>query len=112
MSSADFYVKGSRRVSLHAESRPIWEQMREYLASKAMMNVMPKELFGQALTYLRNQFEHLLVYLDDGLMPIDNNETEQLMKQVAGTQELDVHWQRRCGLMRCRSHVAREQCAS
>jgi hypothetical protein len=44
---------------------------------------MPKELFGQALTYLRNQFEHLLVYLDDGLMPIDNNETEQLMKQVA-----------------------------
>ena len=24
-----------------------------------------------------------LVYLDDGLMPIDNNETEQLMKQVA-----------------------------
>jgi transposase len=67
----------------HAESRPIWEQMREYLASEAIANVMPKELFGQALTYLRNQFEHLLVYLDDGLMPIDNNETEQLMKQVA-----------------------------
>jgi len=44
---------------------------------------MPKESFGQALTYLRNQFEHLLVYLDDGLMPIVNNDTEQLMKQVA-----------------------------
>ena len=27
--------------------------------------------------------QDLLVYLDDGLMPIDNNETEQLMKQVA-----------------------------
>jgi transposase len=67
----------------HAESRPIWEQMREYLACEAIATVMPKELFGQALTYLRNQFEHLLVYLDDGLMPIDNNETEQLMKQVA-----------------------------
>jgi transposase len=67
----------------HAESRPIWEQMREYLASEAIATVMPKELFGQALTYLRNQFEHMLVYLDDGLMPIDNNETEQLMKQVA-----------------------------
>jgi len=46
-------------------------------------DVLPKDSFGQALTYLRNQFEPLLVYLDDGLMPIDNNETEQLMKQVA-----------------------------
>jgi hypothetical protein len=49
----------------------------------AEASVMPKELFGQALNYLRNQFEHLLVYLDDGLMPIDNNETEKLLKQVA-----------------------------
>ena len=67
----------------HAEARPIWARMQEYLASEAVTNVMPKEPFGQALTYLRNQFDHLLVYLDDGLMPIDNNETEQLMKQVA-----------------------------
>ena len=57
--------------------------MREYLASEAIASVMPKELFGQALTYLRNKFEHMLVYLDDGLMPIDNKENEQLMKQVA-----------------------------
>jgi Transposase IS66 family len=67
----------------HAESRPIWERIRDYLAGEAIANVMPKEVFGQTLTYLRNQFEHLLVYLDDDLMPIDNNETEQLMKQVA-----------------------------
>lgn len=67
----------------HAEARPIWMRMHEYLASEAVFNVMPKEPFGQALTYLRNQFDHLLVYIDDGLMPIDNNETEQLMKQVA-----------------------------
>jgi len=67
----------------HVEARPIWARMREYLASESVSNVMPKEPFGQAITYLRNQFEHLLVYLDDGLLPIDNNETEQLMKQVA-----------------------------
>ena len=66
-----------------AEARPIWTRMQQYLAGEAVSNVMPKEPFGQALTYLRNQFDHLLVYLDDGLMPIDNNETEQLMKQVA-----------------------------
>lgn len=72
-----------RQELRHAEARPIWTRMKEYLASEAVSNVMPKEPFGQALTYLRNQFAHLLVYLDDGLMPIDNNETEQLMKQVA-----------------------------
>lgn len=72
-----------RQQIRHAEARPIWMRMQEYLASGSVSNVMPKEPFGQALTYLRNQFDHLLVYLDDGLMPIDNNETEQLMKQVA-----------------------------
>jgi transposase len=74
----------AERLALRqAESRPIWERMREYIASDATSNVMPKEPFGQALTYLRNQFNHLLVHLDDGLMPIDNNDAEQLMKQVA-----------------------------
>jgi hypothetical protein len=80
---AKAFTADDRLALRHAESRPIWERMREYLASEAIANVMPKEIFGQALTYLRNQFEHLLVYLDNGLMPIDNNETEQLMKQVA-----------------------------
>jgi hypothetical protein len=72
-----------RRTLRSTEAWPIWERMREYLASEAVADVLPKESFGQALTYLRNQFKHLLIYLDDGLMPIDNNETEQLMKQVA-----------------------------
>jgi transposase len=77
------FTSDDRQALRNAEARPIWERMREYLASEAVANVLPKESFGQALTYLRNQFEHLLVYLDDGLMPIDNNDTEQLMKQVA-----------------------------
>jgi transposase len=77
------FTVDDRQSLRNAEARPIWERIREYLASPAVTNVLPKDSFGQALTYLRNQFEHLLVYLDDGLMPIDNNETEQLMKQVA-----------------------------
>lgn len=72
-----------RKSLRQAEAKPIWEQMREYINGDAVQDVLPKDSFGQALTYLRNQFEPLLVYLDDGLMPIDNNETEQLMKQVA-----------------------------
>ena len=77
-------LSASERQQLrHVEARPLWARIRDYLASDAVSNVMPKEPFGQAITYLRNQFDHLLVYLDDGLLPIDNNETEQLMKQVA-----------------------------
>jgi len=77
------YQPEARLALRQGESRPIWEKMRNYMASDVVGNVMPKEPFGQALTYLRNQFDHLLVHLDDGLMPIDNNDAEQLMKQVA-----------------------------
>ncbi len=74
---------GDRHALRQEEAKPIWARMREYIEGVAVQDVLPKDSFGQALTYLRNQFDPLLVYLDDGLMPIDNNETEQLMKQVA-----------------------------
>ncbi len=38
---------------------------------------------AKPLNYLNNHWEQLQVYLDDGRMSIDNNEVEQLMKQVA-----------------------------
>ena len=39
--------------------------------------------FAEALTYLRNQWDALQLYLSDGRLPIENNEVEQLMKQIA-----------------------------
>ena len=45
--------------------------------------MLPKSRFGQALTYLRNHWGPLQLYLADGHMPIDNNDVEQLMKQIA-----------------------------
>ena len=65
------------------EARPVWARMRKLLDSPAAARVLPKEKFAEALGYLRNQWDALLVYLGDGRLPIDNNETEQLMKQVA-----------------------------
>ena len=66
-----------------SEARPVWQRIRELLDSKAALEVLPKEKFAEALGYLRNQWEALVVYLGDGRLPIDNNQTEQLMKQVA-----------------------------
>jgi len=65
------------------EGRAVWQRMRQLLDSEAASGVLPKEKFAEALGYLRNQWDALQVYLGDGRLPIDNNETEQLMKQVA-----------------------------
>jgi transposase len=54
-----------------------------YLDTEAVVRVLPKSIFGEALSYLRNYCEALNVYVLDGRMPIDNNEVVQLMKQVA-----------------------------
>ena len=72
-----------RRALSQSESLPILDEITRYAASAAVANVMPKEPFGQALSYLRNNLEALRVHLDDGQVPIDNSDTEQLMKQVA-----------------------------
>lgn len=66
-----------------SEAAPVWDSMEEWLGSEAAARVLPSSRFGEALGYLRNHWDPLRLYLSDGLMPIDNNEVEQLMKQVA-----------------------------
>jgi transposase len=66
-----------------AEARPVWQRLRELLDGEAASRVLPKDKFAEALGYLRNHWDALRLYLSDGRLPIDNNETEQLMKQVA-----------------------------
>jgi transposase len=65
------------------ESLPLLEKIRAYLDSDDCARVLPKSVFAEALGYLRNHWEALLLYTTDALMPIDNNDVEQLMKQVA-----------------------------
>jgi transposase len=68
------------------EARPIWDVIRQWLdeVDQRTTNViLPKSDFAKALGYMRNHFVELTRYLDDGGLPIDNNDTEQLMKQVA-----------------------------
>src|SRR5271170_4581424 len=72
------------RLQLRQEAAcPVLGRLRLWLDGQAAARVLPKSLFGQALGYLRNQWEALMLYTTDGRMPIDNNDTEQLMKQIA-----------------------------
>jgi len=77
------YSPEKRLALRQREAVPVWSSLGEWLASNAAHDVLPKSKFGEALTYLRNHWDVLQLYLTDGLMPMDNNEVEQLMKQIA-----------------------------
>lgn len=69
-----------------SEARPIWEAMEIWLVEVKLRTtnvILPKSDFAGALQYVRNHFVELRRYLDDPRLPMDNNDTEQLMKQVA-----------------------------
>jgi hypothetical protein len=66
-----------------SEAAKVWGSLDEWLKGEAAARVLPKSKLGQAQGYLRNHWEPLQTYLTDGRIPIDNNEVEQLMKQVA-----------------------------
>lgn len=72
-----------RHALRQAEAPPIWAAMRTWLGSETAARVTPKSKLGEALGYLRNHWEPLQLYLTDPQLPIDNNDVEQLMKQVA-----------------------------
>lgn len=77
-------MSADQRLALRqAEAVPIWSSLGDWLDGDVAARILPKSRFGQALGYIRNHWEPLRLYLTDGLMPIDNNDVEQLMKQVA-----------------------------
>jgi len=75
-----------RQALREREAKPIWAVMEEWLAKvdqRTTNVILPKSDFAKAMQYVRNHLAELKRYLADGTLPIDNNDTEQLMKQVA-----------------------------
>jgi transposase len=65
------------------EGIPIWNRLGDYLQSAPIKQLLPKSKLTQAVHYIQNHWDALRFYLTDPRVPIDNNESEQLMKQVA-----------------------------
>lgn len=65
------------------ESSAILGSIQKWLDSPVVADMLPKSDFAEAVRYIRNHWSALNVYVEDGRIPIDNNEVEQLMKQVA-----------------------------
>lgn len=61
---------------------PILEQLRDWM-TRTRLRVQPKSAMAAAFTYLANQWNELVLYLEDGELSIDNNDTERALRTVA-----------------------------
>jgi transposase len=57
------------------QARPIMDQFHHWLRKRSAQTP-PKGLLGKAISYALNQWDRLLVYLEDGLVTPDNNMAE------------------------------------
>lgn len=71
------------RMSLRRErSVPLLESLKERLDELAL-TALPKSPLGEAVTYARNQWAALNVYVTDGALAMDNNVAERAVKPFA-----------------------------
>jgi len=61
---------------------PVWERFGVWLASEKVQRALPQSRFGQAVGYLQNQWTSPQRYLADGRIPIDNNQSEQIIRPL------------------------------
>ena len=60
-------------------AQPILEEIREWL-DKSLPQIPPASATGKALNYMHNEWGKLVVYLEDGRLEIDNNQTENAIR--------------------------------
>lgn len=60
-------------------SQPILDAFSAWLREQTP-RVLPKSALGQAIKYCRNQWDRLVVFLEDGRLEIDNNRAERSIK--------------------------------
>jgi transposase len=63
-------------------SVPILDQIKTWLDTEGEI-VLPRSPMAQAITYMRNQWDALVVYTTRGFLAIDNNASERALKRVA-----------------------------
>lgn len=72
------------RLSMRqTESVPIMNELYQWLIDKGNdQRVLPKSSLGKAVRYSLNQWKELSVFLGDGAIPLDNNETENALRSL------------------------------
>ena len=68
---------------LQSESLPIMNELHDWLVEKRRDGrVLPKSSLGKAVRYALNQWDELSVFLNDGAIPFDNNQTEGTLRSL------------------------------
>jgi len=72
-------TSAERHAGRQQQSRPILNAFHAWLEQQAE-RALPKSALGQAITYCRNQWAKLIVFLQDGRLELDNNRSERSIK--------------------------------
>ena len=64
------------------EAEPIWRRFRHWLDGIPPDRRLPKSKLGEAVTYMNNQWEALKLYLTNGRIPIDNLQSERMIRPL------------------------------
>ena len=72
-----------RQLARQSESHPILERFKSWLdEQEADSKVLPKSGLGTAVRYALNQWTPLLAFVDDGRLPMHNNDTERDLRRL------------------------------
>ncbi|MCP4870141.1 MAG: IS66 family transposase [Proteobacteria bacterium] len=71
-----------RRTLRAHKSRTLLKYLASW-AGQTSPNAPPAEPLGRAITYLTNQWEALKRFLEDGRLPLTNNDCERSLRHVA-----------------------------
>jgi hypothetical protein len=70
-----------RRALRQQEAVPLLDRFRAWLDAQAS-TALPKLKWGEAVGYARNQWSALINYVQDGRLPIDNNDVERDLRAL------------------------------
>ena len=77
--SAKDMTPEERREIRQSQAKPLLDKIKSWLDSKAG-KVLPKSLLGKAIQYTLNLWPQLIIYVEDGDIPIDNNPAENAVR--------------------------------
>jgi transposase len=72
----------ARQALRHHQARPVLDDFQRWIADVSS-RVLPNSGLAKALAHTRKRWPALVRYIDDGLLPIDNNPVERAIRPVA-----------------------------